>query len=639
MALIPEPQGFVRNPLTENLDAAGYDLQSASILSASVIETDQIGTIPPATKTDVEKTLNFRTGHQLRFAGDGHFTLTSLKMNPQPGTTTNVLNLNTVNDRVTYEAFPAGDWYNYPAISNVDMAGFDFQNISLLTRSIGTNTDSCTTLQMEDTSATSLTIENPGLASLRLKTGAQPGVEFRIPNSGGLFGDRITIDGSIETSSPANPSDILRYDGTTHQWVSASAYTFGSALLGLNKIGGVANQVLRGDAGSPNIGFIQTPSARNTYLAYRNTTFAWRSPPVLRYRVQDMFPIDTYDITTITGYSTLNLGYWGGVLLPNGIAVMIPFNNTQIGLLNTETNIFTVAGAPLASGGTKWAGGCLAGNGLIYCAPHGNANILIINPALDPSNPSFYTLLPCTSSTAARWRGCCTDATGRYVIFNPSAEPNVMILDTTNNALTYINTTFGTVTDKYSTCVLAPNGLIYHCPGNRTTAGQAFGITNVTAGTFTTAGTIPAGQNNITRSAVLYGTNIFMPTRSGTNHFYVIDTTANTLTGYGGPITAAGLYACAILAADEKIYCYPHRIPASTNADLMIIDPITLTATFRTLATGITGNPDLFLDGCTNVTGTKTFGFSTTVGQNCAIIRTGVPKLEPWVVNAGLNKY
>ena len=130
-----------------------------------------------------------------------------------------------------------------------------------------------------------------------------------------------------------------------------------------------------------------------------------------------------------------------------------------------------------------------------------------------------------------------------------------------------------------------------------------------------------------------------MPTRSGTNHFYVINTLTNTLTGFGGPITASALYSGAILAADEKIYCYPHQIPASGNADLMIIDPITNTATFRTLATGVSTSVVMFLDGCTNITGTKTIGFSSWSTINCAIIRTGVPKLQPWVVTGAFNKY
>jgi len=642
MALIPEPQGFVRNPLTENLDANGYNLENASILSATVIETETLTAIPPVTKIDVEETLNFRPGHELEFAGDGDISLTGLKMNPQAGTTTNVLNLNAVNDRITYEAFPAGDWYNYPAISAVNMAGYDLQDISLLTRPVGANTDTASTsLIYEDNSATGLIFENSAgsLASLRMLTGTNPSIEFRIPLSG-LFADQIRIEAPLETGTPANDGDILRYNGSTHQWVNAINYSFGAALSSPNITGGSAtHQVIVGKAGTPNIGFTNTPSARNTAFSYKDSTYTWRSQPVVQYRVRDMFPMDTYDTTSILGYTTSTFGYWGSVLMPNGIAVLIPFNNTQIGLLNTENNTFTVAGAPFASGGSKWCGGVLAANGLVYCAPHGNANILIINPALDPANPAFYTLLPCTSSTTTRWRGCCTDVTGRYVVFNPSSEPNVMILDTTNNALTYINTTFGTAADKYATCSLAPNGLIYHAPNGRTAAGQAVGITNVTLGTFTTFGTIPAGQNNISRSAVLYGTNIYCPVRSGTNLFYIIDTVANTLTGVGGPITANALYAGAILAADEKIYCYPHKIPASGNADLMIIDPITNTASFRTLATGLTPGIDLYIDGTTNVTGTKTIGISFLTATNCAIIRTGVPKLQPWVVTGAFNKY
>lgn len=631
MALIPEPQGFVRNPLTENLDAAGYDLQSASILSASVIETDQIGSILPATKTDVEKTLNFRTGHQLRFAGNGQITLTGLKMNPQAGTTANVLNINTVNDRITYEAFPAGDWYNYPAISDVDMAGYDLQNISLLTRS-GTNIDTCDNLQVS--CGTSLTIENPGQASLRLKTGSQPGAEFRIPSSGGLFQDRITIDGSIETGFSANPGDILRFDGTTHQWVSASAYSFGSALLGLNKLGGVANQVLRGDAGSPNIGFIQTPSARNTYLAYVSGTPIWRSPPIMRYRTQDMFPMDTYDTTAVTSFTTNANGYWGTVLVPDGRLFMIPFNATQIGIIDTQTNAWTPAGATLA-GTNKWAGGCIAGNGLIYCAPATSNDILVINPLLAPSNPNFFTTIATGTTGTLKWRGAATSADGRFVIFNPNTSNDVMRLDTTNNSITFIPTGL-TGTEKFGTACLAPNGLIYHTPANMIAAGQAVGITNATAGTFTTFGTIPA-SSLISRGGVLYRNKIYCPVRSGTSQFYIVDTVANTLTGVGAIVSLSNRYFGSTIGADEKIYCFPYNNDGG-NLNLMIIDPVTDTASFRLLATGATSTNN-FIDCATGATGTKIYGISAEPTLNCALIRLGVPKLFPWEVNTCFNKY
>lgn len=635
MALIPEAQGFVRNPLTENLDVANKNLVNASLISASIVETDQIAAIPPATKTDIETSLNFRPGNQLRFSGDANFTLTGLKMNPQSGTTANILNYNTVNDHITFEGLSgSGDWYNNPAISDVDMAGFSMQNISLLTR-LGTNIDTSTTLQYEDSSATSLTLENPSNASMRLQTGAQPGIEFLIPSSGGLFNDRITIAGSIETGAPANANDFLRYNGTTHQWVDRNAFVFGNAVVGQNKLGGSANQLLIGDAGSPNIGFLDTSSAVNNYLSYKDAILAWRSPSVLRYRTEDMFPIDLYDITAVGSFTTVTNGFLGNVLVPDGRLFMIPYDSQQIGIIDTQSNTFAVAGPTFLSGSERWAGGVIAGDGRIYCAPATENNILVINPLISPLNPSFVTTIPTGTTGPNKWRGAVTTADGRYVVFNPNNSDDVMILDTVTNAISFIATGL-TGSEKFGTAVMAPNGLIYHTPSNQTGAGLAVGITNVSLGTFTTFGTIPAGSN-ISRSGVLYKTKIYCPVNSGTSEFYVVDTVANTLAGVGTVAILANRYIGCTIGADEKIYSFPYNND-SGNLNLLIIDPVTDTASFRLLASGAT-SANNFVDCASGPTGTKVYGISAEPTLNCALVRLGVPKLFPWMVNTCFNKY
>jgi hypothetical protein len=641
MALIPEPQGFVRNPLTENLDAAGYNVENAALLSVTDIELETITSIAPFTKIDVEKTLNFRAGHELEFAGDGKISLTSLKLNPQAGTTTNVLNYNTANDRITYEPFPVGSWYDYNAISTVDLANFNLNNVSLITRG-GTNTDTCDTLLINDITGTSITLQSPAPPTtfIKLNKAIAPQIDFNIGSSGGLYIDELRIEAPIETGTPALASQILRFDGTTHQWVFPSAYTFGGATISANVGGGTALQVVRGASGTPNIGFIATPSARNTVLCYKDANYTWRSPPVLQYRVQDMFPMDQFQLSgngSVTGFSTVSNGYWGAVLVPDGRAFLIPYNNTQIGILDTQTNAFVVGGTAFASGGNKWAGGCIAANGLIYCAPATRDEILVINPALDPTDPNFYTTIATGQTGTLKWRGAATDATGRYVVFNPNNSDDVMILDTSNNAVSFISTGL-TGNEKYGTAILAPNGLIYHTPANRTTANQLVGVTNVVANTFTTFGTAPVGTSSISRAGVLYKEFIYCPVRTGTSDFYVIDTNANTVTPFGTIASLANRYLGAILGADEKIYAWPYNNDGGA-LNLQIIDPITNTATYRTLvASGVTSTNN-FLDGIVNATGTKMYGIAAQSGENCAVTRLGVPKLFPFEVNTGYNKY
>jgi hypothetical protein len=640
MALIPEPQGFVRNPLVENLDANGFNFENATLLSSSEVETETLRAIAPVTKIDVEKTLNFRPGHELEFAGDGLVSLTSLKLNPQPGTTANVLNYNATNDRITYEPFPAGDWYNYPSISTVDLAGNDVNNIGLMTRpAIVTNTDTANALIYEDTTSTGLIIYNTGLASVRLLPASNPSIEFRIPSSGGLFTDRIVFDGALETGAPAIAGQILRYNGSTHEWVNASDYSFGKSVVSQNMIGtGTNGQILVGVAGNPNVGFTRAPSARNTFFCYKDNEYTWRSPPVLQYRVKDMFPMDEYNTSAVTSFTTANNGFWGTVLVQDGRLFMVPYNNTQIGIINTDTDAWTPAGTPFASGGNKWAGGVQASNGLIYCAPATRDEILVINPLLDAStDPNFYTTIATGKTGTLKWRGACCDSTGRYVIFNPNNSDDVMILDTATNAVSFISTGL-TGNEKYGTCVLAPNGLIYHTPANRTGAGELVGVTDVVNGTFTTFGTVPVGTSSISRAGVLYKEFIYCPVRTGTSDFYVIDTKNDTMTPYGTIASLTNRYLGAILGADEKIYAWPYNNDGGA-LNLQIIDPLTNTATYRTLvASGVTSTNN-FLDGAVNPTGTKMYGVSAQNTLNCAVTKLGVPKLFPFVVNTGFNNY
>lgn len=636
MSLIPEPQGFVRNPLTENLDAAGFNIQNASLLSASVVETDQIGAIPPATQTNIKKTLNFRPGHELRFAGDGNINLSTLKINPQIGTTANVLALNTTNNHITYETPGAGNWYDNPAISLVDMGNFSINNLLLCNRTFDSanNTDTCFNIKYE-TQGNLLRIGDTSLAHLLVRNNAQPGVEFNIPLSG-LFPDRIEIIGNIETGTTANDDDVLQYNGISHDWIDPVNTIFQSATVGENKGGGDTNQVLVGDSGTPNITFADAPSVRNTYLTYLQNKYTYTSPPILRYRTQDMFPMEVFDSTSVTGFTTVINGYWGTALTPDGRLFFIPHNNNQIGILNTQTEVFTLVGPTFSPGGNKWAGACIARNSLIYACPASSNDILVINPNVDPSNPGFTNLIPTGSATTFKWRGAVVDSTGRYVVFNPNNSNDVMVLDTNTNAVSFIPTGL-TGNEKYGTVILAPNNLIYHTPGNRSAANEAVGITNLATTSFSTFGTFPAGQNAISRSGVLYKNTIFCPVRNGTSDFYTIDTLTNTFADVGTIAASNNRYFGCCLGADEKIYSFPHQ-NVSGDLILQVIDPVTNTASYVTLASG-SASTTAYNDSTVNATGTKVYVISADASLNSSIYRLGVPKLFPWMVSNAFAKY
>ena len=83
--------------------------------------------------------------------------------------------------------------------------------------------------------------------------------------------------------------------------------------------------------------------------------------------------------------------YGGGVLLPDGRVVFVPYNATTIGLFNPVTNAYTtVAGAP---GNYAYLGGVLLPDGRVVFVPH-NATTIGLYLGNTPA-PKNFCLHPC----------------------------------------------------------------------------------------------------------------------------------------------------------------------------------------------------------------------------------------------------
>ena len=73
-------------------------------------------------------------------------------------------------------------------------------------------------------------------------------------------------------------------------------------------------------------------------------------------------------------------GKWvSGALATNGKIYCIPFNSTQVLVIDPSNNTTSLFGS--FSGSGKWVGGVLAPNGKIYCVPHESTQILVIDPS------------------------------------------------------------------------------------------------------------------------------------------------------------------------------------------------------------------------------------------------------------------
>ena len=86
---------------------------------------------------------------------------------------------------------------------------------------------------------------------------------------------------------------------------------------------------------------------------------------------------------TLTGTAK----WYGEVLSPNGKIYSIPFNSTDILIIDPVANTATrsAMGATNLSHNAKWIGGVLAPNGKIYGIPYNSTNILTITPELNTS--------------------------------------------------------------------------------------------------------------------------------------------------------------------------------------------------------------------------------------------------------------
>ena len=101
-------------------------------------------------------------------------------------------------------------------------------------------------------------------------------------------------------------------------------------------------------------------------------------PLTLSVSGRDMFPENNVNITTITGI-TGSSRYAGGVLAPNGNIYGVPYNATNVLIIDPVTDTAdttTITG--ITGSSTKYAGGVLAPNGKIYCVPHNASNVAVI---------------------------------------------------------------------------------------------------------------------------------------------------------------------------------------------------------------------------------------------------------------------
>jgi hypothetical protein len=200
--------------------------------------------------------------------------------------------------------------------------------------------------------------------------------------------------------------------------------------------------------------------------------------------------VDTTTLKVLPG-SSITGGWMGGVLAPNGKIYGIPNGVSSVCLIDPITNTVDTttvrisSGSFISSGGSNWVGGVLAPNGKIYGIPYNSSNVCLIDPV---SNTIDTTTVTITSGSSIpfgglNWQGGVLAPNGKiYGI--PRVSSNVCLIDPITNTVdtTTVKISSGSSIPpsnfKWRGGVLAQNGKIYGIPENSTSVLYIDPITN-----------------------------------------------------------------------------------------------------------------------------------------------------------------
>ena len=298
---------------------------------------------------------------------------------------------------------------------------------------------------------------------------------------------------------------------------------------------------------------------------YNNRIFAipYNAESVL-YCTNDMTVCDTFgEISNDTG-----AGWFNGVCY-NNIIYCCPYNSEsilKIDTVNLEVSEIEVNG--ISTNSAKYVDCIVAPNNKIYFAPHNTDSILEFDPSTEEAN--FYS-----NSVFSTSSNCCKiiyNPVDDKLYFIPKNISNIIQFDYRTKEMTTIANTKDSGVDKYSTAVLAPNGLIYMIPG--------YGYTNI--GIFDpnlyTLKYIPFStiSYEFFNDAII-GPNshiYLIPSGSGCTGFISFNTLNNTYETFCSVSSSKDRWSGGILTTDGRIVCMPYvsvqlfEIDLNTTSDI-----------------------------------------------------------------------
>jgi hypothetical protein len=351
-------------------------------------------------------------------------------------------------------------------------------------------------------------------------------------------------------TSPSTTFSLLAY-GTDNQVVQSgiiiSSQTSTQTLMQVT--GTITTSAIAAATDLIAQGIYLTPSPANsaTIIQYfqkvANTIAPNGTPP---------FWMNGYTYGT-TGTTLGSSAYFGGVLLPDGRVVFVPYNATSIGIYNPTTNTFSTTGT--TPGIEAYIGGLLLPDGRVVFVPTNATSIGIYNPTTNT-----FSTTGTTPGSVAYYGGVLLPD-GR-VVFVPCVATTIGIFNPSTNAYSTIAGAPGNY--AYAGGVLLPDGRVVFVPLNVST----IGIFNPSTNAYSTIAIGAPGSNAYIGGVLLPdGRVVFVPYYSTT--IGIFNPTTNTYSTIAGA-PGGGAYSGGVLMPNGNVLF----IPASTTS-IGIYNPIT----------------------------------------------------------------
>jgi hypothetical protein len=337
------------------------------------------------------------------------------------------------------------------------------------------------------------------------------------------------------------------------------------------------------------------PSGQDTQILTNVNGANSYSYPGYNFSGGDMFAGQSVDTSAIILNNPVNYNYLGGVLAPNGriycmagaanhVGIINPYNNT------IDTTTISITNYPDLSAGFKFWGGVLGTNGKIYCVPRRVNYVGIIDPVTNTFDSTSITFTPSQTGVSLTSDAYATGALGSNgnIYFCPYSATKIMRLRTIDNSLNFIDVS-NTSSVNWDGSVCGPDGNVYF---------------------------LPRSDSRIIRVDVGNET---------------VSIAFNTGVGQSG-FSSGG-----VLGLDGIIYCMPNSNNNSggNSANKLLFYDV-LNNIGGTITANLPRGGEKFYGGVLAPNG-KIYMIPAT-WPNVATIKTGIPRLPPWMMAPEFNK-